>query len=125
MSHGILNSLDLFLRTSRLLAAGRCRFIIVLPLNDPILLLHLRDVQIRHAVSVFFFDPIPDRIIGRTLLKSVGIHILQTEFNPQFLQLDISLGKQTHRLVSYSHSIIPSEQSPFFFSSHIEGLPLS
>ena len=98
MSHGILNSLDLFLRTSRLLAAGRFRFIIVLPLNDPILLLHLRDVQIRHAVSVFFFDPIPDRIIGRTLLKSVGIHILQTELHTDLFTLDISLGKQTNRL---------------------------
>ena len=98
MSHGILDCLNLFFRTSWLPAVRRLRLIIILTLYDPMLLLNLRDIQISRPISVLLLNPVPYGIIGCTFLKPIRIHILQTEFNPQFLRLDISLGKLNNRL---------------------------
>ena len=106
MPHRIFDSLNLLFRTPRLFTIGRLRLVIVLPLDNPMLLLHLCDIQIGDSVSILLFYPVPYGVICCTLLKSVRVHILQTEFNPQFLRLDISLGKQTNSLpgiiVAYS-----------------------
>ena len=98
MPHGILDSLNLLFRASRLLAVRRLRLIIILPFNNPMLLLDLSDVQIGHPVAVLCFNPIPNRIIGSSLLKSIRIHILQTKLHADLFTLDISLGKTAYRL---------------------------
>ncbi len=98
MPHGILYRLNLLLRTSRLFTVRRFGFVIILPFYNPMLLFYLSDIEISHAISVFFFYPVPYGVICCTLLKSVRIHILQIELHTDLFALDISLGKQDNSL---------------------------
>ena len=98
MPHGILNRLNLLLRTPRLFTIWRLGLVIVFPPDDPVLLFHLRDIEISHPVPILFFYLIPYGVICCTLLEPIRVHILQTELHTDFFALDISLGKQTNRL---------------------------
>ena len=98
MPHGILYRLNLLLRTSRLFTVRRFGFVLILPFYNPMLLFYLSDIEISHAISVFFFYPVPYGVICCTLLKSVRVHILQTELHTDLFALDISLGKQDNSL---------------------------
>ena len=98
MSHSILYRLNLLFRTTVLLTVGRLGLVVVLAVYDTMLLLHLRNIEISHPVPILFFYPVPYGVICCTLLKSVRVHVLQTELHTDLFALDISLGKQTHSL---------------------------
>ena len=52
MSHSILYRLNLLFRTTGLLTIRQFGLVIVFPLDDPVLLFHLGNIQIRHMKSV-------------------------------------------------------------------------
>ena len=86
MSHGILNRLNLLFRASRLLAICRLRLVIVLPLDDPMYLLNLSNIQIRHMKSILLLHPILD-----LLVCSLGFRTGQIQLVHIHLNLDVML----------------------------------
>ncbi len=63
MSHGIFYRLNLLFRTSGLFTIGRLGLVIVLPLDDPMLLLDLRNIKIRHINPILLLHPLLDFLI--------------------------------------------------------------
>ena len=98
MSHGILNRLNLLFRASRLLAIRRLRLVIVLPLDDPMYLLNLSNIQIRHMKSILLLNPILDLLIRSLSFSACSINLIQI-----YLYLDMIirflLGQKNNSLI--------------------------
>ena len=93
-----LNCPCLFLWTSRLFRIRRFRFVIVLPLDDPVLPLYLGNIQVRHMKSVLFLHPLLDLLVCSALPKPGHVQVFKREFNSDILTRYVSLGKLDNRL---------------------------
>ena len=97
MSHGILNRLNLLFRASRLLAICRLRLVIVLPLDDPMYLLNLRNIQIRHMKSMVFLHPVLNFFIRSLCLSTCCIDLIQINLYLDMI-IRLLLGQTNNRL---------------------------
>ena len=94
----IRNCRFLFRRAFRLSGILRLRFIIVFSLNNAALLFYLCDIQAADFQAVLFQHIRLDLLIGCTLLEPGHIHILQRGLHTNLFGVNLSLGKQDHRL---------------------------
>ena len=108
MPHRILNRSNLLLRATRLFTVFRFGFIVVLTFDDPMFLLHLRNIQIRNMKPVFFLNPFLYLLIGRLSFRTRRIDLIQI-----YLYLDMIvrflLGQTNNRLP------VPREFYSIFF----------
>ena len=86
------------LSASRLLAIRRLRLVIVLPLDDPMYLLNLSNIQIRHMKSILLLNPILDLLIRSLSFSACSINLIQI-----YLYLDMIirflLGQKNNSLI--------------------------
>jgi len=105
MPHGILNRLNLLFGTSGLLTIRRFRLIIVFPFDDPMLLFHLRNIQIRHMKSMVFLHPVLNFFIRSLCLSTCCINLIQINLNLDMV-IRLLLGQTNNRLNSNRLSLL-------------------
>ena len=98
MFHSFLDSLFFLFRTSRLSARFRLRFVIIFPFNDPILPLHLRNIQVRHMKPVLLPHPFLDLLISRLAFRCRDIHLIHIDLHTDVILSFRKFGQKAHRL---------------------------
>ena len=88
----------LLLRCFRRPAALTLWQVIVLSLDNPVLSLGLRDIQVCHIESVLLLYPLLDLLVCSALPKPGHVHVFEREFNSDILTRYVSLGKLDNRL---------------------------
>lgn len=85
-----------FFRTLRLLRIFIFRFMVILPLDDAILLLHLCDIEIRNLELIVLPHIIPNLIVSRLALRSGHIQFIHADAHFD-VTLDMEFGQKENR----------------------------
>ena len=91
------NRILFFLRTLRLLCILVFRFMVILPLDDAVLLLHLCDIEIGHLELMVFPHIIPNLVVSRLAFRSSHIQFIHADVHFD-VTLDIEFGQKENRL---------------------------
>ena len=100
MLHCILNCFRFLFCTSRLPTVLRLCFVIILSLVNPMLLLYLGNIEIRHVKSVLFLHPITYLSISCLCLCTCSINLIKIDL---YLDMIISFCWDRRTTVSTFH----------------------
>ena len=85
-----------FFRTLRLLRIFIFRFMVILPLDDAILLLHLCDIEIGYLQLMMLPHIIPNLVVSRLAFRSSHIQLVHADVHFD-VPLDIEFGQKENR----------------------------
>ena len=87
------NRILFFLRTLRLLGVFTFRFVVILSLDDAVLLLHLRDIEIGYLQLMVFPHIIPNLVVSRLALCGSHIQLIHADVHLD-VPVDIEFGQK-------------------------------
>lgn len=90
------NRILFLLRTLRLLCILVFRFMVILPLDDAVLLLHLCDIEIGYLQLMVFPYIIPNLVVSRLALCGSHIQFLHVDVHFD-VTFDIEFGQKENR----------------------------
>ena len=90
------NRILFLLRTLRLLRIFIFRFMVILSLDDAVLLLHLRDIEIGYLQLMVFPHIIPNLVVSRLAFRSSHIQFPHVDVHFD-VPLDIEFGQKEDR----------------------------
>ena len=111
MPQRLLNGSLLLWRAFRYPIALTFRLVIALPFDDPVLRLHLSDVQVRNVQTGVLKDVVLDLLIGRVIQQAGGVQAFQGELDTDRFARYLALGKFHHRLDVFSSPDFPEISS--------------
>ena len=97
MPHSILNRLYLLFRTSQLSAILRLRLIVILSFYNAMLLLHLRNIQIRDMKSEVVLHPFLDLVIGGLAFRARQVQFIHVDRHVDMMLGCSEFGQKTYR----------------------------
>ena len=95
--HRIFYRLNLIFRASRLFTVRSLWLVIVFPLNDPMLLFHLGNIEIRDMKSILLLNPILDLLIRSLSFSACSINLIKIYFYLDMI-IRFLLGQKNNRL---------------------------
>ena len=99
MPQRLFNGLFLLWRALWHPTAFILRLVVILPFNQPVLPLHLSNIQHRYLQSCMLQHIILNLRIGGIVQQAGCVQVIQRELHPNRFAFDFSLGKLNNRLV--------------------------
>ena len=97
MPQCLYDRISFLLRTLRLLRIFIFRFMVILSLNNAVLLLHLRNVEVGYLQLMIFPYMLPNLIVSRPAFRSSHIQLIHADVHLDVL-FDMEFGQKENGL---------------------------